>query len=355
MSEPPAAPPGAPRRSATLLAPLELGDFVPRLNLPDPSGRPVNLSHQTIAGRLVVLLFPAAGATLDAWAEASEALRALDGRVFVVTPSAAPVPAPLDALVDREGVARPAFGLSADGAAIIDAGGRFAARLAGGAATPDDVAATCRRIHAETPPDAIVAQAPVVVLPRAIAPELCTRLLDYWTANEKRPGSVSQSGSRLAYDAGLKQREDVLIDDEPLMRELMRAMRWRVVPSVRRAFNWEPTQFEAFRVGCYPAQNGYFRRHRDNTTPNTDHRVYALSINLNEDYTGGELVFPEFGRMRYRPPTGGAVIFSCSLLHEALDVTNGRRFGLFSFMFDAAGEAKVAARLAKQCAGAEPG
>jgi predicted 2-oxoglutarate/Fe(II)-dependent dioxygenase YbiX len=59
-----------------------------------------------------------------------------------------------------------------------------------------------------------------------------------------------------------------------------------------------------------------------------------MSLNLNAgDYDGGYLRFPEYGPLLYRPETGGAVIFSCALLHEAMPVTRGRRFGIFGFFF----------------------
>ena len=35
--------------------------------------------------------------------------------------------------------------------------------------------------------------------------------------------------------------------------------------------------------------------------------------------------------MKVSPPTGGAAVFSCSVLHEALPVTRGRRFVLTTF------------------------
>ena len=85
-------------------------------------------------------------------------------------------------------------------------------------------------------------------------------------------------------------------------------------------------------------EGGYFQAHRDNTTPGTAHRRFAVSINLNaEEFEGGNLRFPEFGRRTYRPPTGGAVVFSCSLLHEATPVTKGRRFATLPFLYDEAG------------------
>ncbi len=54
-------------------------------------------------------------------------------------------------------------------------------------------------------------------------------------------------------------------------------------------------------------------------------------------YQGGELRFPEYSRALYAPETGGAVVFSCALLHEALPVTLGRRFGAFTFAYEETG------------------
>lgn len=59
-----------------------------------------------------------------------------------------------------------------------------------------------------------------------------------------------------------------------------------------------------------------------------------MTLNLNaESYSGGYLTFPEYGPQLYRPRTGEAVVFSCSMLHEATDVTEGRRFVLLSFFY----------------------
>ena len=38
----------------------------------------------------------------------------------------------------------------------------------------------------------------------------------------------------------------------------------------------------------------------------------------------------------YRPPSGGAVVFSCSLLHEATPVTAGTRYCVLPFLYDEA-------------------
>jgi predicted 2-oxoglutarate/Fe(II)-dependent dioxygenase YbiX len=48
------------------------------------------------------------------------------------------------------------------------------------------------------------------------------------------------------------------------------------------------------------------------------------------------LSFPEFGNRRYQPPAGGALVFSCSLLHEVSPVTRGRRYAFLPFLYDEA-------------------
>ena len=99
----------------------------------------------------------------------------------------------------------------------------------------------------------------------------------------------------------------------------------RLAPVIRKAYQYDPTRIERHIVARYDAlEGGFFKAHRDNTTKGTAHRKFAVTINLNaEDYEGGDLRVPEFGQQGYRAPTGGAVVFSCSLLHEALP---GSRF-----------------------------
>ena len=67
-------------------------------------------------------------------------------------------------------------------------------------------------------------------------------------------------------------------------------------------------------------------------TSEAAYRRFAMSLNLNsEEFSGGELRFPEYGPQRYKPDTGAAIVFSCSILHEALEVTEGKRFVLLAF------------------------
>jgi len=98
---------------------------------------------------------------------------------------------------------------------------------------------------------------------------------------------------------------------------------------------FKPTRMERYIVSCYAAEDGgHFRAHRDNTTRGTAHRRFAVSINLNSDFGGGEVSFPEYGPRSFKAPPGGAVVFSRSLLHAVSKVTRGCRFAFLPFLYD---------------------
>jgi predicted 2-oxoglutarate/Fe(II)-dependent dioxygenase YbiX/peroxiredoxin len=181
--------------------------------------------------------------------------------------------------------------------------------------------------------------APVLVAPRILDPGLCRRLIDFY---EQQGGEESgfmrdvDGVTTTIVDHGHKRRADATITDEDLLKALKTSLFHRLRPLVARAFQFEATRIERWIVACYDGgTGGYFRAHRDNTTKGTAHRKFAVTINLNADeYEGGDLCFPEFGPQTYRAPTGGAVVFSCSLLHEARPVTKGRRYAFLPFLYD---------------------
>jgi 2OG-Fe(II) oxygenase superfamily len=108
----------------------------------------------------------------------------------------------------------------------------------------------------------------------------------------------------------------------------------RIAPEIFKAFQCRATKYEALHMARYQGhRGGYSHGHRDNIAPYL-YRRFAMSINLNtEEFEGGELRFPEFGDQRYRPESGTAIVFSSSLLHEAMHVTAGRRFVFLAFLF----------------------
>jgi predicted 2-oxoglutarate/Fe(II)-dependent dioxygenase YbiX len=182
--------------------------------------------------------------------------------------------------------------------------------------------------------------APVLIAPRIFEPNFCRAIIDYYDRHGGQASGVTQANETgktyVRLDDTFKRRADCLIDDETLRNEILQRIYWRLAPEIEKAFMWRPTRMERYLVACYDAElGGFFRAHRDNTTPGTAHRRFAVTINLNaEDYDGGDLRFPEFGSRAYRAPTGGAVVFSCALLHEALQVTRGKRYAFLPFLYD---------------------
>ncbi|HMG47569.1 MAG TPA: 2OG-Fe(II) oxygenase [Allosphingosinicella sp.] len=180
--------------------------------------------------------------------------------------------------------------------------------------------------------------APVLRVPGVLEPELCADLIRRYEADGGTPSGFMREvdgKTVLQVDARHKQRRDWMIEDTALCQAIAARVRRRLSPAVARAFQFTPTRIERYIVACYEAGAGYFRPHRDNTTKGTAHRKFAVTINLNAgDYEGGDLRFPEYGDRAYRAPTGGAIVFSCSLLHEATPVTHGRRFAFLPFLYD---------------------
>jgi predicted 2-oxoglutarate/Fe(II)-dependent dioxygenase YbiX len=183
----------------------------------------------------------------------------------------------------------------------------------------------------------VTTQAPVMLIPNILTPDICTALINVWTTNGNEETGVerTESGERLdAIDHQNKKRRDHTVTDAKLLQLLTSTVGRRVMPELQRAFHYRATRFEGFKIACYNSETGgFFHAHRDNLSPSTAHRRFALTLNLNDNYEGGHLTFPEFGPHRYRPPSGGAVIFSSSLLHEVQPITQGRRFTLLSFLF----------------------
>ncbi len=181
--------------------------------------------------------------------------------------------------------------------------------------------------------------APVLVLPRVVRQGYCDALIEtYEKGQPETSGFMRQVDGKTVrtFDNAFKRRKDVEIRDEVLRRELRRAVSASIMPAIHKAYQFEVSRVERYIVARYDAsEGGFFKAHRDNTTMGTAHRRFAVTINLNaEDYDGGDLRFPEYGMRTYRAPTGGAVVFSCALLHEALPVTRGTRYATLPFLYD---------------------
>jgi predicted 2-oxoglutarate/Fe(II)-dependent dioxygenase YbiX/peroxiredoxin len=182
--------------------------------------------------------------------------------------------------------------------------------------------------------------APVLILPDVFEADLCDTLIDLY---QRHGGEVSgfmqevDGKTIMVHDHNFKSRRDYHVTDDDLVRRIQSRIMRRVAPEIEKVHFFKPTRMERYVVSCYAAEEkGHFDPHRDNTTAGTAHRRFAVSINLNSDFDGGEVGFPEYGPRRYKAPRGGAVIFSCPLLHAVSPVTRGKRYAFLPFLYDEA-------------------
>ncbi|TDQ83831.1 AhpC/TSA family protein [Dongia mobilis] len=359
LSLAPAAPAKAPDQRLLVGDPAPM--FVCRSNV-NPA-----FDFSTAAGRYIVLSFLGSSAhtvgrpLFEAFRQAAQTFAEPDFYFFGVcgeSPDIAPeelqhLPPGMDIFWDATGEVAARFRLVPAGGGsiaqpvtfLLDLGMRIVGIFAtnDGRLQADSVLQVLRRLPRLGPPRPALLQAPVLVVPHVFERDLCRRLVEgYRTHGGSESGfMVERDGKTVrASDHRHKRRSDWIINDRELIEAAQERIRRRLVPEIARAFAFKVTRMERHIVACYDESGGYFRPHRDNTTKGTAHRRFAVTVNLNaEDYSGGDLMFPEFGRAAYRAPTGGAVVFSCSLLHEALPVTRGQRYAYLPFLYDEAAAA----------------
>jgi len=341
---------------------VTLGDPVPWFSAQFVTGGGFDL--HVSAGRWVVLAFlgdpadPRAGAELDGLLAAADLLNedhmVLAG-VFTRPPGNAEQLARVSGnslffIADYDGAISAAFGAAgAPRTVVLDPMLRAIADIAwdhpqGHAPAVTGLLRTLPRIDDSAGAPMLP---PALLLPRAFGFDFCDFLIRFY---EEQGGKESGFQFDVAgktttlLDWRLKRRSDVPII-APQVLDLVRShVARRVVPAISQFFHFKATRMDRCIVACYDGEVGaHFHRHRDNINAGAQHRRFALSINLNRDFDGGELIFPEFGRKRHRIPEGGAMVFSCGALHEVTPVTRGRRYAFLAFLY---GEEDVRTRLA---------
>ena len=333
---------------------LSAGDIAPPCALPALDGRIVDIRADTIAGNPIVLLFcpKFSEATSDALAgvvAAQQSFTAAGTRLFAVTlegleiAQAQKIPFPV--LLDRGGDVFRAFNADTRDiptTVVLRPNQHVMAILKsapGVQATEALAQITC--LAAERRPVLMTHHPPVLIVPDVLSASDCRYLI---TVFETRGQTIMPPGAGIDYigtdykmripEYGRADRVDHWIVDSDTSTLLHRRMEQRLLPEIAKAFQYRITRWERLRIGCYQGERGgELHGHRDNVEP-TPYRRFAMSINLNlEEFAGGELHFPEFGDQRYRPANGTALVFSSSLLHEALHVTSGRRLVVLGFLF----------------------
>lgn len=314
-----------------------LNDFL----LTDQQGLPFSLSGGA-RGRPVLVLFcrDEGGDLLGALARQQGAMDAAGLDIVLITSLTVPDNArrcrdagvQFPVLADPEGAVCQSY-LAAAGRTegtlgyLIDPNQRIIEVLAADADLSDVRALEVMAGQPEIPP-------PVLFIPRVVDPDLRDELIGLWRMQNEEIGySLGHGDDR---DREAKSSRDHVVRDPRMNARLVDLVTRRIRPELERAFGLrEVLDFEVFVIlGYHADRQDFFGPHRDNDAARMAHRRIAISINLNDDYDGGELQFPEYSLRGYRFPAGMAAVFGCGLLHQALPPVSGERFVLTTFLCD---------------------
>jgi peroxiredoxin len=222
---------------------------------------------------------------------------------------------------------------------VLDPGLRTLAVLPFDGQVETHVATLLRFLDTLPPIRTLDAWAPVLAVPNVFDREFCRSLIDLY---EKHGGQESGymkdvNGTTVAVlNHKYKRRSDYHILEPEVIQTAEDRLRRCLIPEIKKALQFDAIHIERYVVACYDSTNeGFFSRHRDDSTRGTAHRQFAVTINLNaEEYEGGDLAFPDFSWRTYRAPTGGAIVFSCTLSHQAMVVTRGKRYAFLPFLYN---------------------
>ncbi len=330
---------------------LDPGDFIPYFRLCDHEGRLREIQSYGGLRTLLVCLPAEESQMISQLAVLKSAWESLRHYELHVVAIAAPPPEVLQKLHEQYQLP---FSLWSDpGNEVSQTLGSYnaehqAAEVCGYVLTPnlriqkkyalDNPAAAIGKILADVSPPApmpgpvITMHAPVLIIPNVLTSTQCQFLIQHWQQGNQFEGKVGV-GSQARAQKSAKVRTDILLK-EPLMAKVDYIFGGTLFPEIEKVFGLKVSHREEYKIGCYEAaKGGFFKPHRDNFEKYLCHRRVAMTLNLNDDYDGGGLNFPEYGNAVYRPEAGGAVIFPCSLMHQALPVTSGQRFMMVSFLF----------------------
>jgi peroxiredoxin len=337
---------------------IALGDPVPWFSASTVTGGSFHL--QVAAGRWIVLCFPGPADDPQARQKLAALLRDTDlfdedrlaAHVVLTTPPEEPLaeignPA-VSFLADYDRALSQSYGaLKTSRTVVLDPMLRAIANIAW--TRLDDHLTGLRDLLRSLPhvDDAagVPMNAPVLIVPRIFDFPFCDLLVKLYDRMGGRDSGfmLDVAGkSQTVVDHRLKRRNDLPLVAPELREAICDQLRRRLLPAIQAYFQFAATRMDRYIVACYDsAVGGHFYRHRDNVNAGAQHRRFAVTLNLNKDYDGCDLQFPEFGRKIYRAPVGGAVVFSCGALHQVTPITRGRRYAFLAFLY---GEADAALR-----------
>jgi prolyl 4-hydroxylase len=161
---------------------------------------------------------------------------------------------------------------------------------------------------------------PYLLIENVLSEELLSKIQKYYDSNNTKRQTHNTSSKNRHHIHPDKQLEIDL--DNKLSRSLF--------PEIKKIFNFDVNYRELYKICSYDAEtDGRFHAHRDTPSP-FQHRRYAMSLFLNDDYEGGEFELPEYN-FKIKPKANCALIFPGICSHKVNQVTNGSRRVIITF------------------------
>ena len=167
--------------------------------------------------------------------------------------------------------------------------------------------------------DILSINVPYLMIENVLDDKLLKRVLDYYnnSSNQELHNSCNKNRLHVHPDQELEK----MIDNK-LSRSLF--------PEIKKIFYFDVEYRELYKICSYNSEtNGRFAAHRDTPYPH-QHRKFALSLILNDDYEGGELILPEY-YTSLKPKANTAIVFPGICTHQVNPIISGSRKTIITF------------------------
>lgn len=161
---------------------------------------------------------------------------------------------------------------------------------------------------------------PYLIIENVLSDELLQKILDFYEDDNRK---------KTLHNHGSKNRSHVH-PDKTLEIEIDNKLSRSLFPEIKKIYYFDVKYREIYKICSYDAEsNGRFHSHRDTPHP-FQHRRYAMSLFLTDDYEGGEFELPEY-HLKLKPKKNTALIFPGICSHKVNSVTKGSRKTMISF------------------------
>jgi hypothetical protein len=165
-----------------------------------------------------------------------------------------------------------------------------------------------------------VTNIPYLLIENVLSEELLAKVIAFYHSNKNQA---------VVHNTPNKHRLHVFANPG-LEMEIDNKLSRSVFPEIKKIFNFDVKYRENYKLCSYDSEtNGRFSAHRDTVHP-FGARKLAMTLCLNENFTGGEFRLNEYG-FSIKLKKNSALIFPGICSHEVSPITSGSRMVIVTF------------------------